>query len=484
MKSKQLKEILSNIEFKSRPEIIDTVIKKIAYDSRKIVPKSLFVAIHGFSTNGHIYLKEAKKKGAVAAIVEERTEDVPIPQYVVQNSRRELARIAANFYSPEIYDMNIIGITGTNGKTTISMLLRSIMETAGFHYGLIGTILYNVANKQIKAWNTTPESVDLFELLYTMHRHKQKGCIMEVSSHALALNRVDYLHFNFAVFTNLTQDHLDFHKNLEEYFQAKKRLFTLLNKKGKAILNIEDCYGKRLQREIKHEIITYGFTDQADIYPLQWKSTLSGTYFKVCTPGDSIEIKSPLIGRFNVENILASVATGLAMDMDLKTIKQGIESVHKIPGRLEYIKSGDNKTFIVDYSHTPDALEKAIKVLKDLNPPNLWVVFGCGGNRDKTKRPIMGQIAQNLADRIVVTSDNPRYEEPEEIIKQILSGISANRNNVYVQSNRREAIKYSIENSQPGDIVLIAGKGHEDYQEIKGIKYPFDDRKIIREFIQ
>jgi UDP-N-acetylmuramoyl-L-alanyl-D-glutamate--2,6-diaminopimelate ligase len=484
MKEKSLKEILHDVTLESEPQIIDAVIHKVVYDSRKVIPNSLFVAIHGFSTNGHQYIKEAAEKGALAAIVEEKTNEISIPQYIVKNSRKELGHIAVNFYSPEIEEMNLIGITGTNGKTTTSMLIRSIMEAAGYHFGLVGTIAYYVADRIIKAWNTTPESVDLFDLLYNMYCNGQQGCVMEVSSHALALNRVDYLNFNIALFTNLTQDHLDFHNNLEDYFQAKKKLFTLLKKGGKAVLNIEDKYGKRLQEEITHEVITYGFTNRAYIYPVEWRSNLDGSYVKIHTPADNLEITSPLIGRFNVENILGAVAAGYALDIDLKMIKQGIESVFKITGRLEYIKSGDNKTFIVDYAHTPDALEKAMKVIKELNPVNLWIVFGCGGNRDNGKRPIMGQIAQNLANKIVITSDNPRYEEAEDIIQQIVSGISPKQNNVYIQPDRRKAIKYSIENSHPGDIILIAGKGHEDYQEIKGIKYPFNDLKIIRELLQ
>lgn len=482
MKVNRLEKIFRNTEFQDNNELSDKIIKKIVYDSRKVEKDSLFVAIKGFSTDGHDYLEEAEKKGAVATIVETKNTNLKIPQFVTGNSREILPKLAANFYDPELNKLRIVGITGTNGKTTTSYLVRSIMNAAGLDCGLIGTIEYNIGGKTIKAWNTTPESVDLFEMLYNMSREGQRGCALEVSSHALELHRVDHLEFEVGVFTNLTQDHLDFHEDLEDYFCAKKKLFEFLKENGYAVVNIDDDFGKRLQNSIKNNLYTYGFSNEADIFAGKWHTDLKGLTVDIHTPIGAINIKSPLIGEFNVENILSAVSVGIAMNFNLKHIKSGIEKLKHVPGRLEPIEVKDNCTVIVDYAHTPDALQKTLKVLNKLNKKNLWVVFGCGGNRDKKKRSLMGLAAQKNADKIIVTSDNSRNENPETIINDILDGINKN-DDLHVEIDRKKAIEYSIRNSSLGDIILIAGKGHEDYQEIEGIKYPFDDRDVIKEFL-
>jgi UDP-N-acetylmuramoyl-L-alanyl-D-glutamate--2,6-diaminopimelate ligase len=483
MKIKNLSEILKGVEFTKETRIRDCPIQAIIYDSRKVNPQSLFIAIKGFKSDGHQFLKQIAAQGAAAAIVEREDPEVQLPQYRVKDSRLELARISANFYSPELQKVKLVGITGTNGKTTTSFLIRSIMESAGLKSGLIGTISYTIADQSIKAWNTTPESVDLCKMIYEMYVKNQRGCVLEVSSHALTLKRVECLQFAVAVFTNLTQDHLDFHVSMEDYYAAKKHLFTLLSPTGQAVINSDDAFGKRLGSELSQNLIDYGFSTTAKVHPPNWENSISGLYIMIHTPVGEIDIQSALIGKYNIENILAAVSAGLAMNYDLKTIKTGIEKIKAVPGRLEIIRTGQDKSIVVDYAHTPDALQKTLLVLNQLAHHDLWVVFGCGGNRDKTKRPIMGAIAEKIADRVVVTSDNPRAESPQAIIDDILTGFSS-LHNVHVEADRKTAIAYALDHSQAGDTILVAGKGHEDYQEIQGVKYPFDDRMIINELIQ
>lgn len=481
MRGKYLGELLGAGILLNETVVEDQQVKRIDYDSRKVEDMSLFVAIKGYSTDGHDYIRKAREKGAVAAVVEHENPEIEIAQYVVKDSRSALAKIASRFYGPEIQNMRLVGITGTNGKTTISFLIRSILNTAGFDSGLIGTIHYDVGGKLTKAWNTTPESVDLYEMLYHMSLKGQNSCVLEASSHGLSLHRLDYLDFEVAVFTNLSQDHLDFHKDFEDYFQAKKILFSSLKTGAHAIINSDDPYGRRLLNEVRANIVDFGLSPQASIHPESWHSSLQGINAELKTPSGEIRIRSSLIGKFNVENILAAVAVGIAMKIELNTIKTGIEAVTSVPGRLEPVPFKDNKTVVVDYSHTPDALQKALLELKEITENELWVVFGCGGDRDKKKRPLMGKIADEIAHRVVVTSDNPRSESPETIIGEILLGIQ-DQQKIEVEANRRLAIKQALQNSVPGDTILVAGKGHEDYQEIMGIKHPFDDRQVIRDF--
>ena len=481
MKVKYLKDLIQSDQLLKPKKIEDILIKKIVYNTQDIKEESLFVAIRGYKTDGHQYLEHAHKQGAVAAIVEAENPLVDMPQFVVKNTRKMLACLAEKFYSPEVKSMRLAGITGTNGKTTTSYLIRSVFETAGLKSGLIGTIHYHIGKRKIKAWNTTPESADLFRMIYEMSQNGQKGCVLEASSHGLALHRLDHLEFEVAVFTNLSQDHLDFHQDFEDYFLAKKQLFDHLKTGGRAIINADDPYGQRLIRELDVDIIDFSVKRDAKIRAVKSTSSIKGTEIEIETPQGKFTVNSHLIGNFNVENILAAVATGIAMNFDIMTIKTGIQKVLSIPGRLEPVNMDPEKTIFVDYSHTPDALEKALRVLVSLSEKSLWVVFGCGGDRDKTKRPVMGKIAQDFADRVIITSDNPRNESPDMIIQDILSGIT-NREGIEIEEDRRKAIHRALSQSIPGDTILIAGKGHEDYQEIKGVKYPFDDRQIIREF--
>jgi len=481
MKVKYLKDLITPDQLVNPDTIGDILIKNIAYDSRNVNKDCLFVAIKGYETDGHQYLQNAYERGAVAAIVETKNPQVDLPQFEVNNTREMLASLAEKFFSPEVKMMRLAGITGTNGKTTTSYLVRSIFESAGLKSGMIGTIHYLIGEKKVQAWNTTPESVDLFRMIYEMSLNGQKGCILEASSHGLALHRLDNLAFEVAVFTNLSQDHLDFHQNFEDYFLAKKQLFSLLKPGARAVINKDDSYGKRLMAELDMDIIDFSTKDEAKIKALSSDFSIKGTEIEIESPQGRITIKSHLIGSFNVENILAAVAAGIAMNFDLDTIKSGIECVHNVPGRLEPVNIDPEKTIIVDYSHTPDALQKALMVLNPLTEKKLWVVFGCGGDRDKIKRPMMGKIAQEFADRIIITSDNPRREPPASIIQDILGGVSESED-IVVEEDRRNAIHMALTYSERGDTILIAGKGHEDYQEIQGVKYPFDDRQVVREF--
>jgi UDP-N-acetylmuramoyl-L-alanyl-D-glutamate--2,6-diaminopimelate ligase len=481
MKTKSLVEIISPIARITQEDYNNIMIRNITYDSRKVSNGSLFVAIKGYKVDGHSFLETAERNGAVAALVENKNAALKIPQIVVENCRPKMAQIVKEFYSPELLQLRTIGITGTNGKTTTTYLVKSVLENAGLSSGLIGTIEYDIGNEKISSWNTTPESTDMLDMMYSMHSKGQKGCVMEVSSHGLSLNRVDGIDFEVAVFTNLSHDHLDFHKDIEDYFSAKHRLFNLLKSNGVAVVNADDEYGQRLIKKIPQECITFGLNSRAQVYSENWTSTLNGLSIEIITPIGNLNINSPLIGQFNVENILAAVAVGLAFKFDLKTIKKGIEQIERIQGRLEPVKLKNNRVGIVDYSHTPDALQKSLRELNKITTNSLWVVFGCGGDRDKSKRPVMGKIAKDFATRIIITSDNPRSENPKNIIEEILEGISI-KDNVVVEPNRKAAIEYALKNSESNDIILIAGKGHETYQEINGIKHPFDDRQIIEEF--
>ena len=483
MKEKKLEDLLKNVQLTDQQEIEEMLIRKITYDSRKTEPMTLFVAIKGYATDGHRFLGEAFEKGAVAAVVETKEQDIPLNQYRVPDSRLALARIAAQFYQPELSQMLIVGITGTNGKTTTSFLIQSILNAAKKPSGLIGTIHYDIAGECKQAWNTTPESSDLYEMIYQMKISGQQACVLEASSHGLALNRLDSLGIDVAVFTNLSQDHLDFHGDFETYYRAKKRLFTNLKPQGVAVINRDDKYGLRLLHEIDKKVLDFGTSPQSGITVKDWTSSLNGITAHIQTPDTLIDIHSGLIGKFNLENILAAVAACSALQIEADDIRQGIANLKNVPGRLESVNTSHIGTIIVDYSHTPDALEKALKVLSELTDKKVWVVFGCGGDRDQLKRPLMGRVADLYADKIILTSDNPRSEDPDKIIAQIYQGIE-NKDKVIIDSDRRKAIKRALEGAGADDTILVAGKGHENYQEINGIKYPFDDRLVIKELDQ
>ena len=438
------------------------------------------MAVPGFSVDGHSFLAQAQKQGAAAAVVERKSPGLALPQIIVENSRLALARLAANFYRESVAALKLVGITGTNGKTTTSFLVRSILQAAGTESGLIGTIAYYYADKTVNAWNTTPESLDICRILDTLVQHGQKACVLEVSSHALELHRVDGLRFDAAVFTNLSRDHLDFHKSEEAYFRAKARLFSLLSDNGRAVINADDPYGRRLLDEYSSAALSFGFAEQADVRALDWTMDANGMRIRLQTPSGQIDLHSRLISEFNVKNIMAAVATALALGVDREAIRKGVENLSYVPGRLESFTVKKGVKAVVDYAHTPDALQKALQAVRRITERKLIVVFGAGGDRDRGKRPQMAEAAQKEADWVIVTSDNPRNEDPRAIIEDILKGMK-NGSGYDVIVDRREAIRQAVAIARPGDLILIAGKGHEKYQDINGVKHPFDDVTVAKE---
>ncbi len=490
-----LGEILKNIRVKKLVGDVDVEVKNIVYDSREAGEGSLFVAIKGLNVDGHRFIPEAVLAGAVGVVLEDDGmvedgyfEERGVVKIVVPDSRKALALISSAFYSFPSRKLKLVGVTGTNGKTTTTHLIKSILESAGLKTGLIGTINYVIGDEIIPAVQTTPESLDLNRFLSEMVNKNISACVMEVSSHALALDRVYGLDFDVGVFTNLTQDHLDFHRTFEAYFQAKKILFDSLKESAYAIYNIDDPYGERIVSDTKAEKLSYGKSERADVRVKDIALSFNGTSLLVQTPTESsLEINSKLIGEFNVYNILASVAVGYVLGIEHGDIKRGIESFENVRGRFEKMISPDGYVVIIDYAHTPDALEKCIDTILKLREQagggKLITVFGCGGDRDVGKRPIMGKIATEKSDITIITSDNPRFEDPQKIISDIVEGVKQN-SVYYIFVDRKEAIYRALEMAQKDDIVLIAGKGHEEYQIIGDRKIPFSDKQVVLEFFK
>jgi len=469
-------------------------IKGISYDSREVKEGDLFVAIKGLNVDGHRFIPEAVLSGAVAVVLEDDAViddsyfvERGVTKIVVQDSRKALALISSAFYGFPSQQLKLIGVTGTNGKTTTTHLIKAILESAGFGTGLIGTINYVIGDEIIPAIQTTPESLEINQFFKHMVDKGLSACVMEVSSHALALDRVFGVDFDVGVFTNITRDHLDFHGTFEAYFQAKKILFDSLKKDAYAIYNIDDPNGEKIVADTKAMKLSYGRDERAIIKPKDVVLSFSGIELVIQTPTGTIDVKSKLIGEFNVYNILSAVAVGYALGVDFENIKKGIESVENVKGRFERIVSPFGYTVIIDYAHTPDALEKCIDTILNLREKTgggkLITVFGCGGDRDRGKRPIMGRISTEKSDITVITSDNPRFEDPERIISDILEGVKED-SVYYVFVDRKEAIIRALEMAQEGDIVLIAGKGHEEYQIIRDMKIPFSDVQVVKEYFE
>ena len=463
------------------PESLKNIVfSALYYDSRKVTPGSLFVAVKGFASDGHDYLAKVMESGAAAAVVEQRNPEIPLPQIVVEDSRKAMTVLAYHFYREPIDALLLAGITGTNGKTSTAFLLQSILNEAGKAAGLIGTIAYQVGGKKIPAWNTTPEAIDICAMLSEMAASGSRSAVLEVSSHALALKRADGLTFDVAVFTNLTRDHLDFHKTEEAYFEAKAHLFALLKEKGVAVLNLDDAHGRRLVESLNGRIVTYGFAADADVHIRNWSGTISGLQIELQTRDGVLQLNSKLIGAFNVLNITAAAAAGIALGLDAGSIARGVEKLEAVSGRLQVYPIKQDVNAVIDYAHTPDALEKALQALREIAPGRVVVAFGAGGDRDAGKRPLMGKAAEENADVCIVTTDNPRTEDPQKIIGDILKGMT-DKNKRTVIVDRREAINFAVKTAQAGDTILIAGKGHETYQDINGVKYDFDEVAVLKE---
>jgi UDP-N-acetylmuramoyl-L-alanyl-D-glutamate--2,6-diaminopimelate ligase len=460
----------------------------IAYDSRKVRPGSLFIALRGEKVDGHDFIDQAVNAGAVAVVVEKAERNPRATTAVVENARAAMADIAAAFYNNPARRLAMTGVTGTNGKTTFTFLLKHICEAALMPSGLLGTVRYEIGGRIIPAARTTPESLDLQEMLSQIRDAGCRAAVMEVSSHALMQERVRGIEFDAAVFTNLTQDHLDYHGTMENYFEAKALLFQHLaeqkHKKGTAVINIDDRYGQRLIDRCAKAVktVTYGLGARADVRASDMKIDFHGTTYKLQVGQRSYLVRLPLIGRFNVYNSLAAVAAARALGIEVRASIKALADSPGVPGRLEAVPVKRSYRVFVDYAHTPDALINVMKTLRELSPARLVVVFGCGGNRDRAKRPLMGAAVEELADYAIITSDNPRKELPGAIIDEIKTGFRGSR--FEVVEDRHEAIQYAIQHAEPRDIVLLAGKGHETYQEFADHTVPFDDVAVAREAME
>lgn len=477
----KLSSLLLNLDVLKVKGNDDIEIEGIAYNSRNVQKGYVFVCITGFKTDGHKYAPDAVDKGASAIIVEK---DIDLPEGVtvirVKDTRKALALMSAAYFGYPSRKLRLIGVTGTNGKTTSTYLIKSILDRAGYKTGLIGTISNIIGKKVIDSKNTTPESYDLQNMFYEMAQENIDYCVMEVSSHSLALERVAGCQFDVGIFTNLTRDHLDFHKTFENYLNAKLKLFS---QSGIAAVNIDDQYGDRVLNSIHIPAVTYSEKKDSDIRAEDLKITSRYSSFTLKYKDKKMEIKLPLPGRFNVYNALSAASACICEGIPLNIIKEGLESVRGVPGRSEVIDSGRGFTIIIDYAHTPDGLQNILNTIHEYAKSRIITLFGCGGDRDKTKRPIMGEIAGKLSDICIVTSDNPRTEDPESIIKDILPGVEKSGVDFKVITNRKEAIKAALSIAGKDDIVLIAGKGHETYQVLKQGKIHFDEREIVRDIL-
>ncbi|MBI5048982.1 MAG: UDP-N-acetylmuramoyl-L-alanyl-D-glutamate--2,6-diaminopimelate ligase [Deltaproteobacteria bacterium] len=504
MKLSELIKYLPNKQIMGNLEI---PIQGITYDSRRVSKDFLFAAIRGQHLDGSRFIPDAIKYGASAILTEEPFSATSAAQIVVPDAREAMAKLSSLFYGEPSQKMTLIGITGTNGKTTITYLVESIFRAAGFHAGVVGTINYRYADKIFNAPHTTPEAPDLQRVFNEMVDNNVTHCVMEVSSHSLAQKRVDGSRFIGSVFTNLTQDHLDYHKTMEEYFESKSRLFTDFvaeEENGFSVINIDDPWGLKLNSKLKTQnsklrTIRYSLRQDAEIQPAKTLFYEKGIEAILNTSIGSVKISSPLLGEYNLQNIMAAVGIGIGLGLDRRVIENGIANLKRVNGRLERILSNDGFQAVVDYAHTGDALERVLNTLRPLTKGRLITIFGCGGDRDRGKRPIMGEIATRLSNFTIITSDNPRSEGPMEIIKEIEGGI---KNGTMVQDfkvltpnselrtvyavipDRREAIKAAVKMALPQDIILVAGKGHEDYQIIGSKKIPFDDTKEIRKAME
>lgn len=489
-----LKGIIEDLHVKSTSGPMDTEITGIAYDSRKVSAGQMFVALRGEKVEGRQFVESAIDAGAVAVMSEDPPPpDAELPWVQVENARVAMALAADVFFGEPSADLKVVGITGTNGKTTTAYLLHHLMKSVWRRVGLMGTTGVETGLEWLPASHTTPESVEIQSLLAQMIDEECRGAVMEVSSHGLAQHRVEGVRYAAGVFTNLSQDHMDYHGDMEAYFTAKKSLFELMaaqkrsalgGNKPLMVVNTDDRFGRRLtEMEFpKLDLVTYGMGAGCDFRATNIRSDLNGTVFQLEIKGRTMLVRIPLIGNFNVYNTLAALAVAQGLKLNLREAVANLADAPQIPGRLESVGGRQtNFRVYVDYAHTPDAMEKTLTTLRELKPARIITVFGCGGDRDRDKRPLMGKAVAQLSDVSIVTSDNPRSENAEEIIDQITAGMKGGRYQVI--ADRRKAIRAAIDVAGARDIVLIAGKGHEDYQEIDDVRHPFDDRKVARQYI-
>ncbi|MHB8511215.1 MAG: UDP-N-acetylmuramoyl-L-alanyl-D-glutamate--2,6-diaminopimelate ligase [Actinomycetota bacterium] len=458
------------------------LVSELAYDSRSVAPGTLFFCRPGASRDGHDFAEAAIASGAVALVVE-RALDVEVPQLVVSSVHESMGPIAAKAFGDPSRHMRVVGVTGTNGKTTTSFMIESCLKALGFATGLIGTIETRIDALREPAGRTTPESVDLQRTLHRMRSSGVGAIAMEVSSHGLALHRVDGTSFACSVFTNLTQDHLDFHHTMEDYFKAKSLLFDR-SFSSCAAINVSDPYGARLAESLELDALTTFGNDSADVFARDVVSGASGSTFECRVRGKPIEVRIRLAGAFNVANAIASIAAMAAMQLDVESAAEGLWRLEGVPGRFERVDAGQDFTVIVDYAHTPDSVERVLHAARDICEGSLCVVVGCGGDRDRVKRPLMGRAAAALSDRAILTSDNPRSEDPLMILEEVARGARETGRSFDIEPDRRSAIRLALSHARPGDVIVIAGKGHESGQEFADRTIPFDDRVVAREELE
>ncbi|MEH7075054.1 UDP-N-acetylmuramoyl-L-alanyl-D-glutamate--2,6-diaminopimelate ligase [Neobacillus drentensis] len=482
-----LQKLLENLHLLVPYQGVDPEITSIENDNRKVQMGSLFICIKGYTVDGHDYAESAVKSGAVA-ILAERPLPLDVPVILVKDTTRAMAVLADAFYDQPTKNLRLIGITGTNGKTTTSHLIEKIFSDASQKTGIIGTMYTKIADKTIETKNTTPESLTLQKTFKQMVEAGVDTAVMEVSSHALDLGRVHGCDFDVAVFTNLTQDHLDYHKTMDEYKRAKSLLFAQLgntfnhHKPKFAILNSDDPASVMYSKSTAAHVITYGIDTKADIQAENIEMTSSGTRFDLIVQTEKYPVQMQLIGKFSVYNVLASIAASIVSGIDINAVIKSIEEVTGVSGRFELVNEGQDFTVIVDYAHTPDSLENVLKTIQHFAKKKVYCIVGCGGDRDRTKRPLMAKIAGQFATDPILTSDNPRSEDPLAILKEMEAGIHGVQYRII--PDRKEAIQTAVQEASEGDVILIAGKGHETYQIIGNVVHNFDDRLVAREAIE
>lgn len=454
-------------------------INGISYDSRNLSNGDMFICIKGYETDGHKYATDAVKSGVSAIVVDHYLNDLDVTQVIVKDTRIAMAEIAALYYKNPASKMKMIGITGTNGKTTTTYMIKNIAENAGYKVGLIGTICNMIGNNEFHTERTTPESLDLQKLLAKM---LEEGCdlvVMEVSSHSLYLKRVYGIEYDIGIFSNLTQDHLDFHKTMEEYAYAKSILFS---QSKVSLINADDSHGNIMANAATGDIYSYGLFNNADFKAKDLSLNANGIIYELLYSDNALKIEVPIPGIFSVYNSLASASASIILNISPKIISESLKNIKQVSGRFELLDAkGRDYSIILDYAHTPDSLENTLKTIREFAPARIITVFGCGGNRDSSKRPLMGAISEQYSDLVIVTSDNPRFEDPNAIIKDIEAGM--NKDNHICIENRQEAIAYALKIGEKNDVILLAGKGHETYQEIKGKRNNFDEKVIVSKLL-
>ncbi|HEY5626818.1 MAG TPA: UDP-N-acetylmuramoyl-L-alanyl-D-glutamate--2,6-diaminopimelate ligase [Nitrospira sp.] len=481
------------VEIKESRDGLDRPVTAVTDDSRAVVPGSLFVAVKGERVDGHDFTLQAVQAGAVAIVAQGSVESGSVPLVLVCDSRKALGLIGSRFHGDPSAQLTMVGVTGTNGKTTTTYLCKALLEGIGRRVGLIGTVAYQIGAETMPASHTTPGALELQGVLAKMKQVGLNSVVMEVSSHALAMERTAGCEFDVAVFTNLTQDHLDYHRTMEEYFQAKLRLFTGLgggSKTGqRAIVNMDDPYGSKIRAACRVPVWGYGIRNRTELHAERVRLSMNGTTFTAATPAGTVEIESQLVGEHNVYNLLGAIGVALCAGATCEQVREAVAQVANVPGRFERVTAGQDFTVVVDYAHTEDALFRLLTAAQAVKTNRIITLFGCGGDRDRGKRPKMGRVAVEYSDVVVLTSDNPRTEDPMAILQEVEAGVrealqSQSQVEYHLVPDRRDAIAAAVRLARTGDIVLIAGKGHEDYQIIGTKKVHFDDREVAREAIQ